>query len=261
MPDRLPGLIKMTDVANADAPQMPLLYKNPVAVSAQHHADVKVKRNRTFRYCANIHAVPVLAEEMPQLQNHYPLVFGPGPSAGVMALLGLRAGENLFIREDGTWAFNSQIPAYIGRYPFILVEMPEDKRLVLIMEEDEEILVRGEGSEGDLPLFKDGKGTKEGEDILNYCVAFNQSARQTQLFCEEVEKLGLLVDQRAEVVTPEGKQLSLSGFRVIDEQKFNELPDETFLEWRKRNWIGLVYAHFVSLGRWQNLIDRLPKGV
>ncbi|MFV3127467.1 SapC family protein [Niveispirillum sp. KHB5.9] len=250
----------MTDVANAaDAQQMPLLYNNPVAVSAQRHGDVKVKRNRTFKYASKIHAVPVLAEEMPQLQNHYPLVFGPGPSAGVMALTGLRAGENLFVREDGSWALNSQIPAYIGRYPFILVEMPEDKRLVLIMEEDEEILVKGAGAEGDMALFADGKGTKEGEEILNYCVAFNQSARQTQAFCEEVEKLDLLVEQRAEVVTPDGKQLSLSGFRIIDETKFNALPDETFLEWRKRNWIGLVYAHFVSLGRWQNLIDRLPK--
>lgn len=251
----------MTDVANADAPQMPLLYKDPVAVSATHHGDVKVKRNRTFRYAAQTHAVPVLAEEMPQLQNYYPLVFGPGPSPGVMALMGLRAGENLFVNADGTWVLNSQIPAYIGRYPFILVETPNDNRLMLIMEEDEEILVRGPGEEGDLALFKDGKGTKEGEDILNYCVAFNRSAQQTQMFCEEVEKLGLLIDQRADVVTPEGKQLSLSGFRIIDEQKFNELSDEVFLEWRKRNWIGLVYAHFVSLGRWQNLIDRLPKNM
>ena len=251
----------MTDVANADAPQMPLLYKDPVAVSATRHGDVKVKRNRTFRYAAQTHAVPVLAEEMPQLQSFYPLVFGPGPSPGVMALMGLRAGENLFVNEDGSWVVNSQIPAYIGRYPFILVEMPGESRLILIMEEDEEILVRGPGEEGDLALFKDGKGTKEGEDILNYCVAFNRSAQQTQMFCEEVEKLGLLVDQRADVVTPDGKQLSLSGFRIIDEQKFNELSDEVFLEWRKRNWIGLVYAHFVSLGRWQSLIDRLPKSM
>lgn len=250
------GTDQMTDVANADAPpQMPLLYKNPMAVSSQRHADLKVKRNRTFNYAAKVHAIPVLAEELPQLQNYYPLVFGPGPSAGVMALLGLRAGENLFVNADGSWAERNQIPAYVGRYPFLLVEIPEDKRLVLIVEEDEEIL----RPDGDIPLFQDGKGTKEGEEILNYCVAFNESARQTQLFCEEVEKLGLLVDQRAEVVTPDGKQLALSGFRIIDEAKFNALPDETFLEWRKRNWIGLVYAHFVSLGRWQNLIDRMGK--
>ncbi|MFV3073846.1 SapC family protein [Niveispirillum fermenti] len=243
----------MTDVANADAPQMPLLYNNPVPVSAERHANVKVKRNRSFEYAANIHAIPVLAEEMPQLQNFYPLVFGPGPNAGVMALSGLRAGENLFVDKDGAWAKNVQVPAYIGRYPFLLVEMPEDKRLILIMEEDARLV----GPDGDMPLFENGKGTKDGEDILNYCVAFNNSARQTQLFCDEVQKLDLLVDQRAEVVTPDGKRLSLSGFRIIDEAKFNALPDEVFLEWRKRNWIGLVYAHFVSLGRWQNLVDRL----
>lgn len=245
----------MTDVANADAPQMPLLYSNPVAVNIQRHANAKVKRNRTFQYAAKVHAVPVLAEELPQLQNHYPLVFGPGPNPGVMALLGLRQGENLFVDADGNWAVNCQIPAYVGRYPFLLVEMPEDKRLVLIMEEDPAII----GPDGDMPLFADGKGTKDGEDILNYCVAFNNSAKQTQIFCDELAERDLLVDQRAEVVTPDGKQLSLTGFKIIDEAKFNALPDEVFLEWRKRNWIGLVYAHFVSLGRWQSLVDRLVK--
>ena len=245
----------MTDVANADAPQMPLFYSNPVPVSAQRHADWKVKEKRTFEYAANVHAVPVLAEELPQLQAFYPLVFSGGPNPGVMALLGLRAGQNLFVQADGSWRAGNQIPAYVQRYPFLLVEVPDDKRLVLIVEEDERLV----GPSYDVPLFKDGKGTEQGEQILNYCVNFNNSARQTQAFCDELQKRDLLVEQRADVVTPDGKRLSLSGFRVIDEKKFNELSDEVFLEWRKRNWIGLVYAHFVSMGRWQALIDMVKE--
>lgn len=242
----------MTDVANADAPQqMPMFYRNPVPVSAQRHADWKVNNNRSFDYAANTHAVPVLVEEMPQLQGFYPLVFSGGPNPGVMALLGLRAGQNLFVDGEGKWRAGAPVPAYVLRYPFLLVEVPEDKRLILIMEEDEKLV----GTGFQIPLFADGKGTKEGEEILNYCVTFNNSARTTQAFCDELQSRDLLVEQRADVVTPDGKRLSLSGFRVIDEKKFNELPDEVFLEWRRRNWIGLVYAHFVSMGRWQALID------
>jgi hypothetical protein len=245
----------MTDVANADAPSLPLFYTNPVPVSATRHGDWKVKNNREFHYAANVHAVPILAEEVPQLQAFYPIVFSGGPNPGVMALLGLRAGQNLFVGKDGKWRTNTLVPAYIQRYPFLLVEVPEDKRLILIMEEDANLV----GPDYEVPLFKDGQGTKEGEEILNYCVTFNNSARLTQEFCKELADRDLLVEQRADVVTPDGKRLSLSGFRIIDEQKFNALPDEVFLEWRKRNWIGLVYAHFVSLGRWQSLIDILKE--
>jgi hypothetical protein len=40
-------------------------------------------------------------------------------------------------------------------------------------------------------------------------------------------------------------------FRIIDEARFDALPDSTFLTWRRRGWLGLVYAHFPSMRRWQ----------
>ncbi|WP_417843748.1 SapC family protein [Thalassospira sp.] len=48
----------------------------------------------------------------------------------------------------------------------------------------------------------------------------------------------------------------MSGFKVIDEAKFNELDDETFLAWRKRGWVHLVYCHFISNGNWSTLVER-----
>jgi SapC len=240
----------------ADATQqMPLFYTRPMAVTSQRHGDWKVKRNRSYSYAARTHAVPVLAEEMPQLQNFYPLVFGGGDDPGIMALLGLRAGENLFVNEQGEWRTNTMIPAYVARYPFLLVEVPEDKRLLLIMEEDATIV----GPGYDVPLFQDGKGTKEGEEILNFCIAFNNSARLTQEFCKTMNDQGLLSEQTADMVTRDGRRLSMSGFKVIDEQKLNAVPDDVFLEWRRRNWLPVIYAHLVSLGRWQTLIDLISE--
>ena len=29
--------------------------------------------------------------------------------------------------------------------------------------------------------------------------------------------------------------------QVIDEAKFNAMPDEVFLDWRKKGWLALVY--------------------
>ena len=41
----------------------------------------------------------------------------------------------------------------------------------------------------------------------------------------------------------------MSGFKVIDEAKFNKLPDEEFLRWRANGWLPLVYCHAVDQHR------------
>lgn len=244
----------MTDTASSAAQaSLPLFYSNPVPVHAERHKDWKVKQVRSFAYAAKTHAVPVVLDEVPALQAAYPLVFSVGENPGLVALVGLRADENLFVGEDGTWRQGFPIPSYVQRYPFILIEVPDEKRMILAMEEDAGTV----GTDGELALYEDGKATPQGQEILNYCMAFNNSAQATQAFCTELQQRGLLIEQRADIVTPGNRRLSLSGFRVIDEQKFNALPDEVFLEWRKRNWVGMVYAHLLSLGRWQTLIDMM----
>ena len=46
----------------------------------------------------------------------------------------------------------------------------------------------------------------------------------------------------------EGTRVSLTGFKVIDEKRFAQLPDETFLQWRRKGWLPLAYSHFFSIG-------------
>mgnify|MGYP000636871567 CR=1 FL=1 len=35
--------------------------------------------------------------------------------------------------------------------------------------------------------------------------------------------------------------------------KLANLPDETFLEWRKKGWLPFLYAHLFSGSQWQRL--------
>jgi len=243
----------MTDAAaNASGSPMPLFYEKPAVVSPERHKDWKIKQKRSYAYAARAHAVPVVLDEVPLLEGYFPLVFTPGDNPAMVALTGLRPDESLMVQKDGSWRPGFPVPAYITRYPFILVQVPNDTRMILVMEEDANVV----GPDGDLPLFDaEGKGTQNGQEVLNYCGAFNRSVEITQAFCRELQERGLLVDQRADLVAPDGQRISLSGFRVIDEQKFNALPDDVFVEWRKRNWVGIVYAHLMSLGRWSRLLE------
>ncbi|MFM2045870.1 MAG: hypothetical protein RLY86_4446 [Pseudomonadota bacterium] len=243
----------MSDAANTagNRPVLPLFYTRPVPVTLDRHRDMKIRSKRHFGYAASAHAVPCIVDEVPLLQGYYPIVFTPGDNPAMVAILGLRPDQSLMVKRDGSWRAGWPMPAYILRYPFILVKVPNEDRMILVMEEDANVV----SSEGDQPLFEGGKGTKYGEDVLNYCAAFNRAVEDTQALCKELHDRGLLIDQRADMTTADRKQLSLTGFRVIDEQKFNALPDEVFLEWRRKGWIGIVYAHLLSLGRWGGLLD------
>ena len=46
------------------------------------------------------------------------------------------------------------------------------------------------------------------------------------------------------------EQFNLRGFRIVDEAKFNALPDEVILEYRQKNWLSAIISHLVSI---QNL--------
>ena len=46
----------------------------------------------------------------------------------------------------------------------------------------------------------------------------------------------------------------------VDPKKFDELPDNVYLSWRRKGWVGLVYAHLLSSHRWQYLSNLAPKG-
>ena len=43
---------------------------------------------------------------------------------------------------------------------------------------------------------------------------------------------------------------------MVDEQKFNDLPDEDFLDMRSRGLVALVYAHLNSLQQLRRVSER-----
>jgi hypothetical protein len=49
--------------------------------------------------------------------------------------------------------------------------------------------------------------------------------------------------------------LTLCDFQIVDEAKFNALPDDVFLDWRRRGWLPLVYAHLMSMASGAGLVE------
>lgn len=242
----------MTDTAAA-AQALPLFYIQPRVLQPGQHSQKSLSPSATYQFAAKTNAAPIVAGEFAVVSRHYPIVFTEQPTAHPVAVLGLRDQQNLFVDADGKWHDGSHVPAYIRRYPFIFVENEARSELTLCIDEAAPHLVDGR----DAPLFdEDGKPTELTQNALQFCRDYQGQHLAATEFAEALRKANLLVENRADVTLKDGQTLSLSGFKVIDEARFNQLPDEELLAWRRKGWLPLIYAHFFSVGNWAGLVDR-----
>src|SRR5690606_23806240 len=98
----------------------PAFFKNVVPLNRDRHRRLKLRMDGRATFAAGTHFVPLAAVELYEAARDYPIVFTGSEDASPVAILGLRAGENLFIDANGRWANGTYVPAFVRRYPFIL---------------------------------------------------------------------------------------------------------------------------------------------
>jgi len=96
-------------------------------------------------------------------------------------------------------------------------------------------------------------------DALAFCRDFNEQTTTSAAFVGELGKRGLLVPNQARIALGSGREMTMQGFQIVDEAKFNALPDDVFLEWRRRGWLPLVYCHLLSVVHWRGLAELAAK--
>lgn len=100
------------------SPSLPLFYKDPVLLRFEEHGDIGLAPASDFSFTREAVALPLCIGEFAVAQRHFPIVFAMDDQASAIALVGIRRGDNLFRKRDGSWNPGSYAPAYIRRYPF-----------------------------------------------------------------------------------------------------------------------------------------------
>lgn len=233
---------------------MPLLYKNPQQLNAEQHDGYKLNFEVGFGFARNTNSVPLVIEEFGATCRDYVIVFSTGEVALPLVVLGVQSDHNAYVNDKGEWAADTYIPAYVRRYPFIFSETPGSEDLTLCLDMDAAAVNKDKG----VDLFDDKKEpsdlTKQG---LEFCKNFHIQLQQTREFCEALQAADLLIDQQASVTLRDGQTQNLTDFRIVDEQKFRQLPAETLQKFHERGWLGLIYAHLISTGSMGKLVAQL----
>jgi len=230
---------------------LPMFYGAPRPLDRARDGALKISRPGNFKFTAGTNAIPLLIDEFPMAAAYYPIVFAAGPMPIPAAVVGLRNDSNLFLDKEAHWLNGAYLPAYVRRYPFILMDDPEKKQFVLCIDEKSDML----SENGEFALFEGDQPSAFTKSAMEFCAALRQQGDATDEFVKSLKEFDLLMPNDAQVDLRDGTRLQLSGFLIINPQKFDALPDNVLLQWRRKGWLGLVYAQLLSSHRWQNLVD------
>lgn len=228
---------------------LPLFYKNPQAITEEAHGNLGLTLRANYKFAKEANSIPVVASEYAAAAKYYPIVFIKDEVKTSLIITGFRDGDNVFVNDKGEWAKEAYIPGYVNRYPFIFLEDEANDQLVLCLDVDAEMVKTGTEN----PLFKDNKPTEFAESALKTCTEYQGFLNATRDFVAALIEQDVLVENQAELTAPDGKALRLTGFCVIDEVKFKGLSDATILDWHKKGWLYLAYAHFISMSNWAKI--------
>ena len=254
-----------------------LFYQRPVLLDRVAHRQARVNmRDVNFAFTKKTNSVPVTALEFGRAATEYPIVFaGPSPDRLMpVVVLGLRNEENLFVNPDGKWT-GIYIPAFIRRYPFVLAERNNAQDLSVCVDTafsgwmDPRSTAPGaeNGSaapeseeKGDALFDQQGAETPFLKNVLEFLGQYQGNIRQTQTFVRKLNELNLLVGREIHARDTANQPLALRGFFAVDEAKLKALNDNQISELYRQGFLGLVFAHLISLGNIARLEVRLRTG-
>jgi len=227
------------------------MFQRVVPVNRDRHLSKKVLQSSSFAFAAQFHIAYVTAHEFARSAAIYPVLFLEDKASDEfkpVVLLGLDAGENLFVSSSGEW-LAPYIPAIIRRYPFALTKAGDEDRYIVCVDEGSELLSDTEGA----ALFdKKGNPSQIVENVKQYLSELQQMDRLTADFTKYLVQNNLLTPLNMRV-NAANQVRNITGCYVINEERLNNFSDQKFLEVRQKGYLPAIYAHLISLSQIERL--------
>jgi hypothetical protein len=228
------------------------MFEKVVPINRERHAGKRVREITNFGFASKFHIAYVTMHEFSRAAAVYPIVFVEDKERDQfrpVALLGLDAGENLFVGEGGKWEA-AYVPAIIRRYPFALAGTGTEGQFTICIDEGSDLVSDTEGS----PLF-DAKGepTAVIDNVKRYLAELQQMDTLTQQFAKAMQELNMLTPLNMRVKDGD-RTRTIAGCWVVNEERLNNLSPERFLELRTKRHLPAIYAHLVSLAQTERLL-------
>lgn len=253
----------MADAA-AGAPQIQgtlPLYKKPEPLNLQAHKGMGLKYgDRPFDFLNETHFVPVTVGEFAQTSGVYPIIF-LGDRRLPVAVMGLQQGQNLFVDPaTGNFEQYAYLPAFVRRYPFVAAVHTEEKeRFTLCVDAGSHLM----SNNPEQPFFDEsGQLTAFTQGAMDFVQRYETDVLHTTQVIEQLRELDLFEEQttnfqpRDPQGQPVGDPQTIATYWGISHEKLRGLSAEKLAELRDSTVLGAIYAHMLSMARWEQIIGR-----
>lgn len=225
---------------------LPALYREVVPLTPERHRGLSFVRDTGYEFAARTHTFPITVDEFQAVQRDYPILFTTGERPAPAVLLGLDPQHNPYVGADGRWKDGSYIPAYVRRYPFLLIRHSRESDNFVLCVDRAAPHLNGSSDRLTSLLFDDAGATTLTRQVMQFCVGYEQALERTRVFGEELARLGLLVEPTIRL-SKAGRSVDLTGFRVISQERLNKLDDATLARLVRSGALAAIHAHIFSM--------------
>lgn len=215
------------------------------------HADLRVAIRAGAGFGDHANLLPIMPIEFEEAQRELPIVFRRGGDGGIRAyvLLGLDAGENLFL-DDDRWTTRF-VPAIQRRGPFALARGEDGAPVVQVDADDPRV-----GAADGLPLFRDHGGDAPYlEHVRAALASLAEGAPAERAIHADLEAAGLLRGVTLRIDLGDAGGYELTDLLTIDEAALAGLSGATLARLHANGLLRAATMAAASLGNIERLIE------
>jgi hypothetical protein len=234
-----------------------IFYREPILLDRDVHRHARLAPAPDVRFAAHSNSFLLAAQECVDAMRDYPLLFvgQPGGAFTMAALTGLKTDQNLFVTPDGHWLEGAYLPAFVRRYPFVLVEPKDGTELQIAVDRKCAWLdLTGAGGTGERLFTDEGNSSPAMDEFAVFLTRFHRGMQETRRFATELHQLGLLVKRFIKVKGPAGSS-SLDDIWVVSEEALHALDAATTKGLTDKGYMAWIHLHLASLSNVQRLAD------
>lgn len=187
------------------------------------HKDIKINTQAVNIPQNQVNVAFVVVNELSTITHEYPVFITKNPNTGqfqLVALLGFKSGENLFIKDEQWQA--TYLPLDIMRRPFQAMLAKEDDtssgRIAIDMSSEQVQTDKGE------PLFNDdGSETDFLQRIQKTFSQLMGGTERTTQILQTAGELGLIEGINLDIDLPNGEKRSLNGLYAFNQEAVSNL--------------------------------------
>jgi hypothetical protein len=203
-------------------------------------------------------AIPISHSEFQPVARHYPIVFtvaegGKGSPAAV-AVLGLTAGENLFVANQA-WAGGTYVPAYARRYPFCMARLNVDR----VEQKDRLICVEKSALDeaGEAMFDEKGEPGAKWKDLERLLSEYEKDLERSREMCSILVDYGLLEPFTIQATLKDkGDKMQMTGMQRVAEKNLENLNAAQLKNLMRKGILARIYMHLLSLENFARLLER-----